>query len=62
LKGRSARKGGKTAFVSPSPGAYGMGRMYELLSEIRNSPVERRVFMSKQEALEWLGLEPSGQE
>jgi hypothetical protein len=50
------RKGGKTAFVSSSLSAYGMGRMYEILNETKKSPVKRRVFRTREEAMDWLGL------
>jgi hypothetical protein len=50
------RKGGKTAFVSASPAAYGLGRMYQILHETRKNPVERRVFRTREEAMGWLGI------
>jgi hypothetical protein len=46
-----SRKSGKTAFVFSSLSGYGLGRMYEILNETRDSPIARRTFMTKAEAL-----------
>ena len=48
------REGGKTAFVAFSDLSYGIGRMYEILTEIYGHPVAHMVFKSHPEALDWL--------
>jgi hypothetical protein len=51
-----ARKGGRSAFVFDSSLEYGLGRMYQILSEIENVPIDFQTFRSIQEAREWLGV------
>jgi len=48
------RKGGKTAFVRDYDLDFGMGRMYEVFSEIEKLPVRYRVFRNIEEAKMWL--------
>lgn len=45
--------GSRRAVVSPSNTAYGLSRMFEILTE--ESPDEFRVFRDWNEALSWLG-------
>ena len=53
-KYNEARKGGKAALVSSGDLLFGLERMYETLSEIRNSPVEHRAFRNMEDAKEWI--------
>ena len=51
-----ARVGGKTAIVSPSDAAFGLGRMYEALAGSAGQKATIRVFRSLAEANAWLGI------
>ena len=49
------RKGGKSAFVFSKDVEFGLGRMFEALSEGKEGmPVEYRSFRDINEAREWL--------
>ena len=48
------RNGGKAAIVAPKEVTYGLSRMYELLTELRELPFETRAFRTPEEAYEWL--------
>ncbi len=48
------RRGGKSAIVFADDFGFGMGRMYEILSEVDNLAVPQRVFKSKSDAMDWL--------
>ena len=48
------RKGGKSAIVVSRDLGYGMARMYDTLSECKDSPVEYRVFRDINEATNWI--------
>lgn len=48
------RQEGKTALVMPDDLGYGIGRMYETLSEVTEHPISLAVFRSMEEAWEWL--------
>ncbi len=50
------RPDGKTALVVSSELGFGLGRMYDIGHDIKNSNVSRRVFRSMPEALSWLGV------
>lgn len=47
------RKDGKTAIVAPDDLAYGLGRMYEILNEINEIPVQYMIFKNLDDALRW---------
>jgi hypothetical protein len=50
----------KFAIVAPYALAFGLGRMYEIYREMNErSTKEVRVFRTREEALEWLGLDPA---
>lgn len=48
------RAGGKTAIVFASDSAYGLGRMYETLIDLKNHTYETHVFHLLEEAKNWL--------
>jgi hypothetical protein len=48
------REGGKTAIVALKDIDYGVSRMYEILSELKEHPVSHSVFRNRDEALKWL--------
>ena len=50
-----ARKGGKAALVSTEIFLFGLERMYGILTEIKESPVEHRPFRNMDDAKEWIG-------
>lgn len=50
------RKGGKTALVVPHDLSFGLGRMYESLTDFESFWVGNRAFRSMEEAEEWLGI------
>jgi hypothetical protein len=54
------RQGGRSAFVFDSDLEYGLGRMYQALSEIENVPIEFQTFRDIDEARQWLGLDDAG--
>jgi hypothetical protein len=47
----------KRAFVAPSPGVFGVGRMWEIFTELSDNPSQIRVFYDLPAALQWLNLE-----
>jgi|SRR5579863_4634694 hypothetical protein len=47
----------KRAFVAASPGVFGVGRMWELFTEMSDNQSQIRVFYDLPSALKWLGLE-----
>ena len=50
----------KFAIVAPPALPFGLGRMYEMYRELNeHSTKEVRVFRTREEALEWLGLQDS---
>lgn len=57
------RPGGRTALVVRDDHAYAISRMYEILSDVHEHPIQHGVFRSRNEALQWLlehTNEPSG--
>ena len=50
----SLRKGGKTALYSPGDTAFGLSRMFEIIGNIRDVPIQIKVFRDKGEAIKWL--------
>ena len=48
------RKGGKTALYSPGDTAFGLSRMFEIIGELRDVPIDLKVFRDKDQALQWL--------
>lgn len=53
-----ARQTGKTAIVVPQDLSFGLGRMYETLTEIERFTTPTRAFRTLAEALVWLGISP----
>jgi hypothetical protein len=51
-----ARQAGKTAIVVPQDLSFGLGRMYETLTEIERFATTNRSFRTLAEALAWLGI------
>ena len=49
------RAGGKTAIVAPTDLEFGMCRMLNAFSEIRNIPFETHTFRTPAEAAKWFG-------
>jgi len=47
----------KRAFVAASPAVFGVGRMWEIFSEMSDNPSQIRVFYDLPSALKWLDLE-----
>jgi hypothetical protein len=47
----------KRAFVAASPAVFGVGRMWEMFTEMSDSPSDIRVFYDLPSALKWLNLE-----
>lgn len=50
------RKEGKTAIIVSEPLGVGLGRMYEIISEMEENPVQYHVFKTRREALEWMEI------
>ena len=48
------RIGGKTALVAAKDAAFGLARMFEILTEHKNFSFETHVFRSMDEATKWL--------
>ena len=48
------RENGKTAFVISSSLAYGLGRMYDSLSQVFSHPVRHGIFRSFDDAISWI--------
>ena len=55
-----SRQGGRSAFVFGSDLEYGLGRMYQALSEIENVPIAFQTFRNIDEARQWLGVNDVG--
>ncbi|GAB6095826.1 hypothetical protein JCM14469_20790 [Desulfatiferula olefinivorans] len=53
-----ARQSGKTAIVVPQDLSFGMGRMYETMTEIESFATTNRSFRSLDAAKDWLGIPP----
>jgi hypothetical protein len=53
-KNGHVRKGGKTAVVASGDLAFGMARMYAIMSEIQDLSFSVKAFRSHDEALMWL--------
>jgi hypothetical protein len=49
-----ARPEGRTALVAPGAFEFGMGRMYEILSDVHDHPIAHHVCKSRAEAERWL--------
>ena len=49
------REGGRTAIVLPDVVGFGIGRMYEIMSEVKSHSIAHGVFKSLDEAVKWLG-------
>jgi hypothetical protein len=47
----------KRAFVAANPGVFGVGRMWELFTEMSDNPTQIRVFYDLSSALKWLDLD-----
>jgi hypothetical protein len=47
----------KRAFVAASQGVFGVGRMWEIFTELSDNPSQIRVFYDLPSALQWLNLE-----
>jgi hypothetical protein len=47
----------KRAFVAASPAVFGVGRMWEVFTEMSDNPSQIRVFYDLPSALKWLNLE-----
>lgn len=47
----------KRAFVAANPAVFGMGRMWEIFTEMSDNPSQIRVFYDLPSALKWLNLE-----
>jgi len=47
----------KRAFLAGNPAAFGMSRMWEILTELSQNPSQIHVFYDLPSALKWLGLE-----
>lgn len=47
----------KRAFVAADPAVFGMGRMWEIFTEMSDNPSQIRVFKDLSSALKWLDLE-----
>jgi hypothetical protein len=47
----------KRAFVAANPAVFGMGRMWEIFTEMSDNPSQIRVFCDLLSALKWLNLE-----
>jgi len=46
----------KRAFVASEPAVFGVGRMWQIFSEVSDNPSQIRVFYDLASALNWLGL------
>ncbi len=51
------RKGGKTAVLVSKNLEYGISRMVQALTEIKDIPLKIEIFRSIEEAMQWLGKE-----
>jgi hypothetical protein len=49
-----ARKSGRTAIVAPTDYEFGFARMYEIMAEVNQHPIDHRAFRLKDEAMKWL--------
>jgi hypothetical protein len=50
----AGRVGGKTAMVFSSVSAYGLGRLFDQLRQVRDTPVETMSFHDRAAAMAWL--------
>ncbi len=50
------RQGGKTALVFNRLFDFGLGRMFEVFTQMADVPFELRSFRNMEKALEWLGI------
>lgn len=57
VKYGSMRQGGKTAIIVAQQVAFGIGRVYESLVNDAARPLTVKVFWTREEALEFLGIE-----
>ncbi|MBC2737707.1 MAG: hypothetical protein HF981_25335 [Desulfobacteraceae bacterium] len=48
------REKGRTAIVGRGDVTFGLSRMYEILSELREHPIQHHVFRNIDEAITWL--------
>jgi hypothetical protein len=47
----------KRAFVAANPAIFGVGRMWEIFTDLSDNPSQIRVFYDLPSALKWLNLE-----
>jgi hypothetical protein len=47
----------KRAFIAAEPAVFGVGRMWEIFTELSDNPSQIRVFYDHSSALNWLGLD-----
>jgi len=52
----TARRGGKTAFVTEEGTPFGLAEMYQLITKTMSLPFEIKVFTVMEEAKNWLGI------
>jgi hypothetical protein len=52
--------GSQTAIVAPTDVLFGYSRMFETLTDLRESPTRTRAFRTLEEAEAWLGLRQIG--
>jgi hypothetical protein len=45
------------AFLAASPAVFGVGRMWEMFTEMSENPSQIRMFCDLRSALQWLNLE-----
>ena len=50
------RKNGRTALVMPSSLAFGLGRMYDSITQVISHPVKHGVFRNFKDAISWIGV------
>ena len=48
------RRGGRSALLYSTPATYGIGRMGEILADLRSFPFDFKVFKDRAEAMSWL--------
>jgi hypothetical protein len=47
----------KRAFIAAKPAVFGVGRMWQIFTELSDNPSQIRVFYDLPSALKWLGLD-----
>jgi hypothetical protein len=47
----------KRAFIAAEPAVFGVGRMWQIFTELSDNPSQIRVFYDLPSALKWLGLD-----